>query len=145
MVALAKDTRAATLLRLIRFIVSGGIATGVNLGCIFILTHYAGLWYLYSSVIAFGLAFGISFALQKLWTFQDRSSEHVHTQAMLFLGIILLGLGLNTAILYALVEFIGIHYLAGQLISGCFIAVFNFFSYKHIVFIERGSATLSTD
>lgn len=129
-----------TFLRVIRFVIAGGIATSANLGSIFVLTHYFGVWYLYSSVIAFGLAFGISFVLQKIWTFQNRSSEHVHTQAALFLGIILLGLGFNTALLYAFVEFIGIHYLVGQLISGSVIAVFNFFSYKHIVFAERDSA-----
>ncbi len=131
-----------TYLRIVRFIVSGAIATSVNLGSIFVFTHYFDIWYLYSSVIAFGIAFGISFVLQKIWTFQDRSSEHVHTQAALFLFIIILGLGLNTLLLYGLVEFLGIHYLAGQLLSGVCIAVFNFFSYKHVVFIRRGDAPL---
>lgn len=133
----------SSFFRIVRFVVSGGIATSVNLASLFVLTQYIGVWYLYSSIIAFGIAFGVSFVLQKIWTFQDRSSKHIQLQAVLFLIIILAGLMLNTAMLYVLVEFLKVHYIAGQLVSGVFIAVCNFFGYKHIVFTKRGDTLLS--
>src|SRR3989344_202517 len=47
------STSYPSLMRIVRFVVSGGTATAVNLGILFVLTHLFGLWYLLSSVIAF--------------------------------------------------------------------------------------------
>ncbi len=123
-----------TMMQLLRFIISGGTATAVNLGILFTLTHLFSLWYLLSSVIAFGVAFWVSFAMQKLWTFGDTSKDRAPTQAFFFLGVILAGLGINTTLLFILVEYLHIHYLLAQLISGVFIATMNYFSYRHLVF-----------
>lgn len=121
-------------MRLARFIISGGTATAINLGVIFLLTHVLGLWYLTSSVIAFMVAFFVSFTLQKFWTFEDASRSRLRSQASLYLIVILIGLGINTTLIYTLVEYAQLHYLVAQLISGVLIAVMNYFSYKHLVF-----------
>lgn len=130
----ASNASYPSLWRIARFVISGGTATAANLTVLFVLTHYLSLWYILSSVIAFCTAFSISFLLQKLWTFQDKSREGAHIQMVLFLGIVLFGLGVNTALIYTFVEFMGVHYLVAQLMSGVLIAIGNFFSYKHIVF-----------
>lgn len=124
----------AGLMRIARFTISGSLATSANLATVYALTHYFKIWYLYSSIAAFGTSFLISFVLQKIWTFQDTSKEAIHVQAALFLTIILAGLGINTVLVYSLVEFAGLHYILAQLASGLLIAVINFFSYKNIVF-----------
>jgi putative flippase GtrA len=121
-------------MQLVRFIISGGTATAVNLGSLFLLTHIAGLWYLTSSGIAFMVAFFVSFTLQKFWTFEDASKNRLRFQASIYFVIILLGLGINTALIYTFVQYAHLHYLVAQLISGVFIAVMNYFSYKHVVF-----------
>jgi putative flippase GtrA len=126
---------------------SGGTATAVNLGSLFALTHFFEVWYLYSSIAAFAVSFLVSFSLQKLWTFENTSLETVHLQATKFLTVILVALGINTILIYFFVEYIHTHYLVGQLFSGLFIAVINYFSYKHLVFSEphTHAATLVTN
>lgn len=126
-----------SLMRIIRFVISGGTATAVNLGILFSLTHFLDLWYLLSSIVAFVAAFFVSFTLQKLWTFEDTSRHRLESQAFLYLSVILIALGINTLFIYTLVEYASFHYLLAQLTSGIFIAFMNYFSYKHIVFREK--------
>jgi len=132
-----------SLMRLARFVISGGTATAVNLGTLFVLTHFFGVWYIYSSIAAFAVSFFVSFSLQKLWTFGDTALDKVHVQATKFLVVILVALGVNTMLIYAFVEYMHAHYLLGQLVSGLFIAVINYFSYKHIVFSQQYADTIA--
>lgn len=131
-------------MQIMRFVISGGTATAVNLGTLFILTHFFDVWYLFASVAAFGVAFFVSFSMQKLWTFGDTSQKRAHVQAALFLTVILVALSVNTALIYSFVEYAHLHYLLAQLISGIFIAFMNYFSYKHLVFRDRGEDAAST-
>ncbi|TSC63498.1 MAG: hypothetical protein Athens041674_65, partial [Parcubacteria group bacterium Athens0416_74] len=132
-----------SFMRLARFVISGGTATAVNLGTLFVLTHFFGVWYIYSSIAAFAVSFFVSFSLQKLWTFGDTALDKVHVQATKFLAVILVALGINTMLIYAFVEYMHAHYLLGQLVSGLFIAVINYFSYKHIVFSQSHTDSIA--
>lgn len=118
--------------KLVRFVIAGGSATAVNLGILFILTHFLGIWYLLSSIIAFLCAFTVSFSLQKFWTFRDHIKEDMHKQASLFFLSMIGGIIANTLILYFLVEYQHFHYLLAQMISGIIIAVANFLIYGKI-------------
>ena len=117
-----------------RFIISGGLATAVNLGSLFAMTHFLRIWYLISAMFAFLFAFGVSFGLQKFWTFRDHSKEGMHRQARAFFLIMILGIVINTSLLYAFVEYAGLHYLVAQFLSGIFIAFFNFAMYQKFIF-----------
>lgn len=117
-----------------RFLLSGGLSTSVNLFLLYSLTEWIGIWYLFSAIIAFVIAFFISFTLQKFWTFKDVSRERIHFQAGLFLLIALVNLGVNTACLYYLVEQAQLHYLIAQIVVSAFIAVANYFIYQRIIF-----------
>ncbi len=121
-------------IKLFRFIVSGGIATGVNLVLIFILTEYVHLWYLLSATLAFFSAFLISFFLQKFWTFNDPSKDKIRRQAFLFLATIIIGVGVNDLVVYSLVEYVNVHYLVAQIIGAAFIACANFIIYQRFIF-----------
>lgn len=134
------DTYPSTM-RIVRFVISGGTATTVNLGTLFTLTHFMGIWYIYSSLVAFSISFLISFTLQKFWTFGNGENDRIHVQATIFLSIILFALGLNTILIYLFVEFVHTHYIFGQLVSGVIIAVVNYFSYKHLVFGDPNNST----
>jgi putative flippase GtrA len=121
-------------MHVIRFVISGGTATSINLGAVFMLTHFLGLWYVLSSITAFFAAFLVSFALQKFWTFGEDPTTYTHAQALLFLAVVLVALIINTTLIYSFVEYAHLHYLFAQFVSGIFIAVMNYFTYKHIVF-----------
>jgi len=121
-------------LRIARFLIAGGTATAVNLATLYALVHFAGLWYLLSSVIAFFMGFVVSFTLQKFWTFKDHRTDVVGKQLVVYLGIVLFNLLLNTALVYVLVEYVGFSPIFAQALAALTIAVEGYFAYKIFVF-----------
>lgn len=122
------------LYTIMRFGVSGGIATAVNLAILFALTEIFGVWYLLSAIFAFLLAFIVSFSLQKFWTFADFNINQFHTQAtkyFLFSGI---NLALNTVLMYVFTDLLGVWYFLSQIFVAAIIAVESFLVYRFIIF-----------
>lgn len=119
---------------LVKYVVSGGSSACVNLGMLYLLTEYAQVHYLQSAVFAFIVAFFISFLLQKFWTFQDMRKDVIHRQMIWFLVLSLLNLLVNTLLIYSLVEYMHLWYLAAAVMSGALLAVSNFLIYKHVIF-----------
>ena len=123
--------------KIMKFLVSGGGATVTNLFILYAATEWFHVFYLISSAIAFIVSIFVSFTLQKFWTFEDRSTDRIHHQAVFYLSIAVAGLFLNTILVYSLVRYGGIHYFIAQIISGGFIACLNFFVYHKFIF-HRG-------
>jgi len=120
--------------RVVKYVVSGGTAAAANLLLLFFFTDILNIWYVISAVLAFSIAFVISFIFQKFWTFEDRSTDGVHVQAVAYLVVALINLCLNTFLIYCFVEFFSIHYLVAQIISGILIACESFFVYRRFIF-----------
>jgi len=131
------DLRYAKHTKVMRFIIAGGTATAVNFFLLYLFTDLIHVWYLYSSILAFFGSFVVSFGLQKFWTFRDRSRDDLHKQALLYLLTIFCGLGINTLIIYSLVEYASLHYLVGQFVGSAAVAVLNYFIYAHFIFEEN--------
>lgn len=111
----------------IRFLSSGILAGLANLSLLYVLTEFFGIWYLFSSVISFCCAFVVSFMLQKYWTFKNADRSRIRIQAPQHFTLAVCNLFLNTAIVYALVEFAGVWYLFAQAVSSLAIAIESFF------------------
>lgn len=120
--------------RIIKYIIAGGTAAAVNIAGIYILTDLFHLWYLASGVLAFLVAFVVSFTLQKFWTFNDHSTENVHIQVSIYLIVSLISLLWNTFLLYIFVDVFHIWYLLAQIFAGAIVALSNYFMYKKFVF-----------
>ena len=118
----------------IKFIISGGTAAIVNLLLLYFFTDIVGLWYITSSVLSFIVAFVVSFCFQKFWTFQDGSTDKMHTQVAFYLVVTVTNLCINTFFIYLLVEFFAVHYLFAQIITGIIIACESFFVYRIFIF-----------
>jgi putative flippase GtrA len=120
--------------RVARFILSGGTAAVVDLGLLYFFTEEFGLHYLTSATLAFIAAFGVSFVLQKFWTFQDASTDRVHVQASLSFVIAVINLGINAGLMYFFVDVLGVWYMAAQIIVGAMLAFESFFILKLVIF-----------
>jgi putative flippase GtrA len=83
------------------------------------------------------MALGVSFVLQKFWTFKDTEKEQVHRQALIYTCVSIVNTLLNVGIVYLLVEYAGIHYLLGQFFSSGFIAFESYFIYQHLIFKKQ--------
>lgn len=126
-------------MKLIRFLVSGGLAAIVNLSILYILTEWMGWWYLASATISFIVSILVGFLLQKLWTFNHLQEHRTRRQFFLYSVWMLLYLGLNLGLMYLLVDGIKVYYLVSQFITSGLLAVLSFFVYSRIVFIVKST------
>ena len=123
---------------LFKFLVSGGSAAAVNIGTLYILTEYAHIHYLQSAVLSFSAAFFLGFFLQKFWTFKDTRKDAIHWQMIVYLGLALINLLVNTSLIYILVEYMHLWYVGAAMVSTALLAVNNFFIYKQVIFTAEG-------
>jgi putative flippase GtrA len=119
-------------LKLMRFLVSGSIGAATNIAALYICTDIFGVWYIYSGIIAFLASTAVSFVLQKLWTFKDRSKERIKRQAALYLSLATFNLGINTILLYVFTDVFHVYYILSQIITSILIAFGSYFAYNFI-------------
>lgn len=118
--------------KVIKYVLSGGSAAFANIGSFTLLKDYFGFWYLVSSVVAYIVAFFVSFTLQKFWTFDNPKIDRVNEEMIYFFIYSLFGLTLNTFIVFGLVEWVFLPGILAQLIAGLIIALCSFFVYRSI-------------
>lgn len=120
--------------QLMKFLISGGCSATVNLGVLYLATEHFGIWYLYSTWIAFVGAFLVSFSLQKFWTFTDPSLTLLRTQLMSYFLVALGNLSLNTIAMYVLVDLFHVHYLIAQILTMGGLAMISYVIYQRYIF-----------
>ncbi|HEY4482775.1 MAG TPA: glycosyltransferase [Candidatus Paceibacterota bacterium] len=118
---------------LVKYVISGGSAAFVDIFSLYVLTEWLGLWYLISAGLAFLVAFWVSFFMQKHWTFQDGSAQS-RKQAVVYFGVALVNLGVNTLLMFFLVDLVHLWYVFAQMITGGLIAFSSFFIYRKFIF-----------
>jgi len=103
---------------MIKFLIVGVIGAGINTGFLWILTDLAGLYYLFSSVVAIEIAIMMQFMMNDRWTFRDRKT----TDAGQFIKRIFKsnlwrsgGLAVNVGVLYLFTAYIGVYYLLSNI------------------------------
>jgi len=131
----------------IRYIMAGCTGAFVNLASMYIFTDIIGTWYIASAIFAFLISLVVAFFLQKIWTFGDATFHPRHTlrQAALYTLSSVLFLGLNTALLYALVEFFGVWYLLAQFFSLGVVALGSFLFNKSVTFRKKKVHGMNTE
>jgi putative flippase GtrA len=120
--------------QIFKFLIAGGIAFAINIVVLYALTDILHIYYLISTVLAFLVAFLVSFFLQKFWTFREHSRGNLHVQLPLYLGMQIVNLGLNTGLMYMLVEYVHIWYILSQAIITTILAVIVYVINKKYIF-----------
>lgn len=111
---------------ILRYIISGGMSATVNISLFSLFFYLFKIHYILSNIIAFCVAFFVSLLLQKFWTFRDNSKEAIHIQGFYYLLNSLLGLSINTSILYVCVDYFKIMPILGVIIAGICTALVTF-------------------
>jgi putative flippase GtrA len=122
-----------------RFLVAGGIGFGINIVSLYVFTDVFHVYYIISTVLAFLIAFSVSFTLQKSWTFKDASRENMHVQLSMYLAMQLTNLGLNTGLMYVFVEYLHIWYIFSQVIITTILSIVVYTVNKKYIFNQQES------
>ncbi len=117
-------------MKIMRYVISGGMATITNVLFLYIFTDLIGFWYVLSAVIAYLISFIVSFTMQKYWTFRDSSNDRMNSQILFYVILNIVNLGLNTLGIFLFVHFGHIYYLLAQIIVSVLIATESFFIYR---------------
>lgn len=116
--------------RIVHYLIAGGASTGINLLVFYAATSWLHIWYVAAAVLSFVIGFAASFTLQKFWTFGDGRKDVMADQAVRYMVITLMNLGLNALGLYALVEWLHVPHLIAQVVMLALIACESFFLYR---------------
>lgn len=119
-----------------QFVIYGFVAlipTVVDFGLIYILTEFLSVFYIYSVIVGFIIALGVSYIAQKNITFKNGSDEYI-PQFSVFVVVSLGGLFLNILIISALVEFLALWYMLAKTISQILIYIWSFSANRYVTF-----------
>jgi len=132
--------------QLVRFVVVGGINTGIDFLILNIEMFFtkitSGPGMLAQNAISFGLATINSYYLNKVWTFEDKDKKNGKFKFTQFLTVSIIGLIINTSLIYLFTTFvdpmfgIGPQLWAniGKVLATGISLIWNFLGYKFIVF-----------
>jgi dolichol-phosphate mannosyltransferase len=122
------------IFRFIKYALSGALATAPELLILYWLTDKLGAWYVYSSILAYGFGFTISFFLRKFWAFKDYSFKKIWHQFLVYITVLGTSLFLNTVLIIFLVEKLNLFYLLAQFVAGVFIGWLGYLINERITF-----------
>ncbi len=110
----------------------------VNLGLLFYLTEYVGLWYFLSYTLAISASITSNFILNKFWTFRDSiNSQRTIVMYVKFSSVSFLGMAIQLGSVYFLVESLSIYYMLAALISISIAGAINFIINRSWTFGEK--------
>jgi putative flippase GtrA len=135
--ALFRNQTDSTLVQLFRYTFVGGLAFLVDFGALYALTEGAGLHYLVSAALSFGLGLLTNYGLSVAWVFPRRRLRSRWAEFGLFGLIGLVGLGFNEVAIWLLTEKLGLHYLMSKIASTGGVYLWNFFARKLALFSKE--------
>ncbi len=121
--------RTGELARFLKFCAVGFSGVFVNIGILWALTEFAGLYYLLSAAVSIEVSIISNFVLNDYFTFKDRrwgQGKSFPRRLLKFNLVSLAGVGINLGVLLVLTEAAGLYYLLSQL---CGIVVATMWNY----------------
>lgn len=126
----------------VRFILVGGLATAIHYFILVLMVQVAGASPVLASSFGFSLSAGFNYLLNRKLTF---ASDRGHVEAApRFLIVTLVGLSLNSVIVWLLVSLLAWHYLLAQLLATCITIFWNYFANKYWTFRSRSAESISS-
>ena len=123
------------LIKLIRFSIVGVGNTLVNWS-IFIILNVFGVYYIISNIIAYTIATVNSYIWNSLWVFKYGQGLNINTSVKFFI-LNLVGLTVNTTIMYILVDILNFNKFIALVIASVLVVIMNYTINKLWVFKEK--------
>lgn len=131
-----------TKLQFLRYIFVGGIAAVANIGSLYVFTEILNIYYLISNIIGFILGLVVNYLLSKLLVFSTEKEVNKVFEFLVYAGIGVGGVGLDTLFMWIGTSIIGIYYLITKIISTALVFIWNFVARKMLYSIVNKKEVL---
>ncbi|MBT4174812.1 GtrA family protein [archaeon] len=119
--------------QILKHAVVGGAGTVLNLGILYVMVEFLGLFYIFGAGIAFFIAVSNNFFWNKKWTFHNKSHQY-KKQYFEYIVVSLMALVLGLGFLAFFVEILELWYMLAQLFTILIVGVNTFIWNKFWVF-----------
>ena len=118
------------MMQIIKFGIVGGIATIIDFAVFYILHEVLGINTIISNVCSFTVSVVYNYIASIKWVFDVDKNKNKKTQFVLFIVFSLIGMGINTAIVYICTDLMNLYSMIGKVIATGVVMVFNFITRK---------------
>jgi len=117
----------------INYLLIGGFSSLIDIGLLYFLTEFFGLWYFYSSIISYLGGAIPNYTLNKCFNFKNKSKKII-PQFTAFLLVSVSGLFITQILIFLFVEFFNLWYIIAKIITIAAVIFWNFYGIKKIAF-----------
>ena len=111
-----------------KYYLVGASGVGIDLGILYFLTEFVGIWYLLSRCIAIGVALTSNFILHRFWTYRKESEGGKTLEKYAKYAIVcLIGTAMQLGLTYGLVERFAVYYIHAAIFSIAIAASFSYY------------------
>jgi len=123
---LFKEKTDNTFIQFFRYLFVGGIAAVVNIGMLYVFTDIINLYYIISNILSFILGLIVNYVLSKKFVFQEETTISKSKEFLIYAIIGVIGLGIDTLLVWLFTDIIGLYYMISKLISTMIVFIWNF-------------------
>jgi len=127
----------ATILKFLKFGVVGFSGVFVDFGFTYLCKEKLKIQKYISNAIGFTIAASSNYILNRIWTFRSHNPEIVIEYSR-FLGISLIGLLINTLVIYLLVSKTKTNFYLAKLVAIFIVTIWNFLINLNFTFVSPG-------
>ena len=120
--------------QILKFGLVGGTAFVIDYVLLYFCTEFLHIHYLISSIISFIVSVIFNYILSIKWVFDVKKKQDVK-DFVIFIILSVIGLGINSLIMYVMVEKFGVYYMLSKIVSTAVVMVYNFITRK--IFVEK--------
>lgn len=117
----------------LKYFFVGGVCTLVDFALLYILTTRHGINYLVASVISFTIGTILNYFLSTYWIFEVRVVEKRHYEFGFYLLITIVGLAINTILIWVFTTYLDMFFLISKLAATVFTFWWNFGARKYFL------------
>jgi putative flippase GtrA len=115
-------------------------ALGCDLGLLWVLVRFGRVEYLVAATASFLAGTVVAYSLSVLWVFEHRRLADRRAEFLGFAAIGTAGLGVNAAVIFIAVKYLGLYYLVAKCVAAGFTLVCNFISRRQLLFVQGRGA-----
>ena len=127
--------KSNTVTQAAKYLVVGGICTIVDIGLLYILTEYVGIYYVLAAALSFTMGVTLNYFMCTGWIFEESKIKNKGIEILFYLIISIIGLLINVFVIWLLTNFVALHFMLSKFLATALTLIWNFCSRKYLLHI----------